>query len=79
MCGTVINKSDASKRSLIFFFEILNNIRIGKAIESDVTLIANTKTNTDEVGTCTTIALAENYPKNISNLTNLPNLIPIVK
>ena len=62
-----------------FFFETLNNIIIAKAIESDITLIAKTKTNSDEVGTSATIVLAENYPKNISNLTNLPNLIPIVR
>ena len=53
------------------FIEIINNIRIGKAIDVNLDLLAKCKTNIDKVKTDATLLYAENAPKDSYNLTNL--------
>ena len=56
------------------FIEILNNIRIGKATDVDLDLLAKCKTNINKVKTHTTLLYAENVPKDSYNLTNLAKI-----
>ena len=56
------------------FIEILNNIRIGKATDVDLDLLAKCKTNINKVKTDTTLLYAENVPKGSYNLTNLAKI-----
>ena len=48
------------------FIEIVSNIRIGKAIDFDLDLLAKRKTNIDKAKTDTTLLYAENAPKDSS-------------
>ena len=41
------------------FIDILNNVRIGKAIDFDLVLLAKNKTDIDKIKTDTTVPLAE--------------------
>ena len=56
------------------FIEILNNIRIGKATDFDIDLLAKRKTNSDEVKNDNTLLYAENAPKDSYDLTNLAKM-----
>ena len=55
------------------FIDILNNVRIGKAIDFDLDLAKN-KTDIDKIKTDTTVPLAENALKDSYNLNNLVNI-----
>ena len=56
------------------YIEIHNNVRIGKAIDVDLDLIAKCKTNTDKVKADTAFPYDENAPKDFYNFTNLANI-----
>ena len=56
------------------FIDILNNVRIGKAIDFDFVLLAKNKTDIDKIKTDTTVPLAENALKDSYNLNNLVNI-----
>ena len=56
------------------FIDILNNVRIGKAIDFDLDLLAKNKTDIDKIKTDTTVFLAENALKDSYNLNNLVNI-----
>ena len=56
------------------YVEIHNNVRIGKAIDDYLDLIAKCKTNTDKVKADTAFLYDENAPKGFYNFTNLANI-----
>ena len=56
------------------FIDIFNIIRIGKAIDFDLDLLAKRKTNIGKVKTDTTLLYAENALKDSYNLTNLSKI-----
>ena len=56
------------------YIEIHNNVRIGKAIDVDLDLIAKCKTNTDKVKTNPAFLYDENAPKDFYNFTNLADI-----
>ena len=62
VCGSCFECVNMRQKVDHKFIEILNNIRIGKAIDVDLDLLAKRKTNIDKVKTDTALLYAENGP-----------------